>query len=105
MASLAFKQNGSNVYGFDFNHTDLVHYSILIYWAGPFSILGVSGLLFHFYFNFDRNSCEQTVKTLIRRRVLHCLPRAHKRYARLIRVNFECLLKKRGRSLENSLLF
>ena len=29
-------------------------------------VLGVSGVLFHFYFIFDRNSCQQTVQTPIR---------------------------------------
>ena len=54
---------------FMLTHISLVDYSIRIYKTSPFPILGVSGLLFHLYFYFDRNSCEQTVQTLIRRRV------------------------------------
>ena len=35
------------------------------------NILGVSGILFHFYYILNRNSCKRTVKTLlIRRRIL-----------------------------------
>ena len=43
-----------------------VDLSILISWTNPFPILGVSGVLFHFYFILNRNSCKQTVKTLTR---------------------------------------
>ena len=45
---------------------------IHINWMSPFPILGVSGVgvLFHFYFISNRYSCKQTVKTLIRCRVL-----------------------------------
>ena len=39
----------------------LVDFSNLINWTSPFPILGVSGVIFHFYFIFDRNSCKQTV--------------------------------------------
>ena len=46
----------------------LVDLSSRINWMSPFPILGVSGVLFHCHFIFDRNSCTQTVKTLIRRR-------------------------------------
>ena len=59
--------------------------SILIIWMSPFRISEVSGVLFHFYFIFDRNSCQQTVKTLIRRRVLR----------RLILVYTVCLCPKK----------
>ena len=54
-----------------------------------FQILGVLGGTFHFYSNFNRTFCEQTVETLIRRRVLglHCLPVSHKKDTRLIWVN------------------
>ena len=34
-----------------------VDFSIIIKWTSPFPILGVSGILFHFYSIFDRNSC------------------------------------------------
>ena len=43
-------------------------------------ILGASGLFCRFYYIFDGKSCEQTMKTLIRRHIvasdlgLHCLP-------------------------------
>ena len=55
-------------------------------WTSPFPILGLLGGIFHFYSNFKRNFCKQTVKNLIRRRhlVLHCLPVSHKKDARLI---------------------
>ena len=53
-----------------FTHICPVDLSILINWNGPFPIFRVSGVLFHFYFICIRNSCEQTVWTLIRRRVL-----------------------------------
>ena len=46
----------------------------------------VSGLLFHLCLIFNRNSCKQTVKTLIRRRVLR----------RLIWVCTVCLCPKNG---------
>ena len=46
----------------------------------------VSGVLFHFYFIFYRNSCKQTVQTLIRCRVLQ----------RLILVCTVCLGAKNG---------
>ena len=42
--------------------------SILINWTSPFPILGVPGVLFHFYSISNRYSCQQTVKTLITRR-------------------------------------
>ena len=54
-------------------------------------MLGLSGVLFHFYSILNRNSCKQTMKTLIRRRVLlasdlglHCFPMSQKWDARLI---------------------
>ena len=63
--------------------------SLLISWTNPSPNLGVSGVLFHFCFILNRNSCKQTVKTLIRcRRMsdlgLHCLLRSQKRDTRLI---------------------
>ena len=42
-------------------HICPVDYSILINWTSPFPVLGVSGVLFHLYLIFDRNSCKQTV--------------------------------------------
>ena len=50
-----------------------VDYSITINWTSPFPMLGVSGVLFYFYSISNSNSCYQTVKTLIRRRVLRRL--------------------------------
>ena len=38
-------------------HTCLVDFSILMNWLSSFSILGVSGVLYHSYFITDRNSC------------------------------------------------
>ena len=46
--------------------------SILIIWKSSFPIVGVSGVLL-FYSISNRYSCYQTVKTLIRRRVLRRL--------------------------------
>ena len=54
-------------------HICLVELSILMNWTSSFPILGVSGVLFHFYSVSNRYSCKQTVKTLIRRRVLRRL--------------------------------
>ena len=43
-------------------------------WMSLFSVKGVSGVLFHFYFIFERNSFnKQKVQALIRRRVLRRL--------------------------------
>ena len=50
-----------------------VDYSIIINWTSPFPMLGVSGVLFYFHSISNSNSCYQTVKTLIRRRVLRRL--------------------------------
>ena len=58
----------------------------------PSPILGVLGGSFHFYSNSNRTFCEQTVVTLIRRRVLRrliwvcavCLSWSHKKDAMLI---------------------
>ena len=44
-----------------------------------FQILGVLGSIFHFYSNSNRTFCEKTMETLIRRRVLHCLPISHEK--------------------------
>ena len=43
----------------------------------------VLGGIFHFYSNFKRNFCLQTVEILIRRHVLYCLSMSHKKNARL----------------------
>ena len=73
-------------------------FSILINWTSPFLVLGVSGVLFHFYSILNRNSCKQMVKTLIRHQVLQPLIWVYtlcvgpkKRNARLLWVNFHIL--------------
>ena len=38
-------------------HICPVEFSIVIKWTSPFPVLGMSGVLFHFYSIFDRNSC------------------------------------------------
>ena len=45
-------------------------FHISINWTSPIPILGLLGGIFHFYSNFKRNLCLQTVENLIRRRVL-----------------------------------
>ena len=67
-------------------HICLMDFPILINWVSPFPFLGVSGVLFQFYSILNRNSCKQTVKTLIRPRVLR----------RLIWVCTVCLGPKNG---------
>ena len=44
----------------------LVDYFNLSNWTSPFRISGVPGVLSYFHFIFYRNSCMQTVQTLIR---------------------------------------
>ena len=50
------------------------------------SNLGLFGGIFHFYSNFDRTFCKETVENLIAASdpVLHCLPMSHKKDTRLI---------------------
>ena len=71
-----------------------MEYAILINRTSPFSILGVSGVLFHFYFiSLEKfvlaNSVDpdQTPQTVVSDLGLHCLPRSQKWEARLIWVN------------------
>ena len=71
---------------FCLTHVYLVDPPILINWTSPFPILGVSGVLFHFYSISNRYSCLQTVKTLIKRRILR----------RLIWICTICLCSKNG---------
>ena len=52
--------------------------------SGPVHSLGVSGVRLRFCSISNRNSCKQTVKTLIRSRVLHCLSVSQKRDSRII---------------------
>ena len=51
-------------------HICLVDSSILINWTCPFPVLGMPGALLHFDSISDSYSCMQTVKTLIRHRIL-----------------------------------
>ena len=75
-------------------HIRLEDPSILINWTSPFPILGVSGVLFHFYSILNRYFClansedpDQTPRSAASDLGLHCLPRSPKRDARLIWVN------------------
>ena len=48
---------------------------IFIRRTSPFLIVGLLGGIFHFYSNFQRDFCKQTVENLIRCRILRCLIR------------------------------
>ena len=50
-----------------------MNFPITIGRTSLFQILGVLGDIFHFYSNFKRNFCKQTVENLIRRCVLRRL--------------------------------
>ena len=50
-----------------------LNFPFLISRTRPYPILGVLGVIFHFYSNSNRTFCEQTVEVLIRRRVLRRL--------------------------------
>ena len=39
-----------------------VDFPIIINWMSPLSLLGASGVIFHFYFIFDEKICTQTEK-------------------------------------------
>ena len=67
-------------------HLSLMDLPTIINWTNQFQILGVLGAIFHFYSNFDRIFCKQTVETLIRRSILR----------RLIWVCFVCLCPQKG---------
>ena len=67
-------------------HICPVDFSILNDWTSPFPNLGVFRVLFHFYSISNRNSCKQTMQTLVRRRILR----------RLIWVCTVCLGPKNG---------
>ena len=56
--------------GFYLTHICLVDSSIHINWTNPSPDLKVSGVFFHLYLIFDRNSRQLTVETLIRRRLI-----------------------------------
>ena len=54
-------------------HLCQIYFPILIDWTSPFPILGLLDGIFHFYSNFKRHFCKQTVENLIRRPVLRRL--------------------------------
>ena len=54
-------------------HLCQMYFPILINWTSPFPILGLLGGICHFYSNFKRNLCKQTVENQIRRRILRRL--------------------------------
>ena len=70
----------------------------LIIWKSPFRCKGLLSCIFHFYSNFNRTFCKQTVKTDqmpqygVSDLGLHCLHMFHKKDARLIWVKHVSLL-------------
>ena len=66
---------GNLLGAWDMNLTYLsrINLPTLISRTSPFPILGVLGVIFHIYSNSNRTFCEQTVGTLIGRRVLQHL--------------------------------
>ena len=68
-----------------------MYFPILINWTSLFPILGLLGGIFHFFFNFKRNFCLQTVENLHDQTlrfvasdlVLQCLQMSHKKDTRL----------------------
>ena len=62
-------------------HCIPMDFSTLIYWKSPFAFKQVLGVIFQVYLVLDKNCCQQTVVTLIRR----CMMR------RLIQVCTVCL--------------
>ena len=66
-------------------------FSILINWMSPFPILGVPGVLFHFYFISKKifllannEDPDQKPRSAVYDLGLHCLPMSQKLDARLI---------------------
>ena len=51
-------------------HLCRMEFLIVMNWTSQFLILGLLCGIFHFYSNFKRNFCKQTVENLIRRRIL-----------------------------------
>ena len=51
-------------------HLCRMYFPILINWMSPFPVLGLLGGIFHFFSNFKRNFCKQTVENMIRRHTL-----------------------------------
>ena len=56
-----------------FTHLNRMEFPTVINWTSPFPFKGAMNGNFHFYSNFNRTICEQTVETLIRRRVVRRL--------------------------------
>ena len=61
-------------------------FPILINLTSPFPFQGMLGGIFHFYSNFNRTFCKQTVGKpdqmphfAVSDLVLHCLPMSHKK--------------------------
>ena len=81
-----------------FTHFSQMEFPILIHWNNPFPFEGLLGSNFHFYSNFNRTFCVQTVKTGDPNQISHnaasdlglyCLHMSLKKDARLTWVNFE----------------
>ena len=70
LLALLCKPNMKIITTLSLTHICLVGFSCLINWTSPFPNLEVSAELFCFHFISNRNSCKQTVKTLIRRSLL-----------------------------------
>ena len=65
-------------------HLRRMEFPTIINWTGPFP--GLLSGIFHFYSNFKRAFCKQTVETqnVASDLGLHCLRTSHKKEARLI---------------------
>ena len=65
-----------------------MEFPTVINWTSPVPLEGLLGGILHFYSNFNRTFCKQTVEILIRSAAsdleLRCLPISHKKDARLI---------------------
>ena len=54
-------------------HLSRMDFLTVFSWTSPFPFEGLLGCIFHFHSIFNRTVCQQTVQTLIRRRVLRRL--------------------------------
>ena len=82
LSTILIPAHGHKGHGHAFSiltHICLVDPSIFINWTSPFPILGVSGVLFHFYSVSTRYSAASDLG-------MHCLPMSQKWDARLIGV-------------------
>ena len=72
---MSFYSRTSNNLPFPWNSQDSLRMDLptLISRKSPFKIIGVLGGVFHFFPNFNRTFCKQTVKILIRHRIMQCL--------------------------------